>query len=39
MLINSLLKIKKNINSQSKIVLFIRLKGLFNEKSSYKKKK
>ena len=37
MLINSLLKIKKKINPQSKIILFVRLKGLFNEKSNYKK--
>ena len=37
MLLNSLLKIKKKINPGSKIVLFVRLKGLFNEKSNYKK--
>jgi aminoglycoside N3'-acetyltransferase len=36
MLINSLIKIKKKIDPGSKIVLFVRLKGLFNEKSNYK---
>jgi len=36
MLINSLMKIKKKIDPGSKIILFVRLKGLFNEKTNYK---
>ena len=36
MLFSSLLKIKKKVNPGSKIVLFVRLKVLFDDKSNYK---
>ena len=36
LLFSSLLKIKKKVSPGSKIVLFVRLKGLFDDKSNYK---